>query len=257
MHEQCLDDTLFAVVIDKESGQILCAHQRPPFDHPTITNLQELSAFWRTHLDTQSEPLLHCIDTYIATRTATPKSIIYKITRQPFLIKYIHNFQEQSIKDPLTQAYTKSYALELLHTLVMQYLRYKDKKFSVMMLDLDHFKKINDTYGHLCGDMVLKKVAEIIHHTLRHSDVFARFGGEEFTIILPNTTMVGAIRLAERIRQTIANTHFSCQGKSFPVTISIGITSVSINDSVYSLIERADEALYEAKRGGRNRIEYQ
>ena len=125
-----------------------------------------------------------------------------------------------------------------------------------MMLDIDHFKKINDTYGHLAGDFVLKEIAKIIKDSIRKSDICGRFGGEEFVIVLPNTKLSGAMKLAERIRETIQNHTFDFNGKKINVTVSIGITSVGVNDSYESLISRADEALYEAKEKGRNRIEY-
>jgi len=125
-----------------------------------------------------------------------------------------------------------------------------------MMLDIDHFKKINDTYGHLAGDFVLKEIAKIVKNLIRKSDICGRFGGEEFVILLPNTKLSGAMKLAERIRETIQNHTFDFNGKKINVTVSIGITSVGVNDSYESLISRADEALYEAKEKGRNRIEY-
>ena len=256
MSKECHEDTLFKVVIDKTEGSIADVVQKGPFANPPIRSLEDLSRFWQTYLDMEAEPLLHFEDKYIFSRIPLQKHIVYTITYNPYLLRFIKDFEQRTIRDPLTQAFTKSYALEVLHTLLMQFLRYRDKKFSVMMLDLDHFKKINDTYGHLCGDLVLKKVSELILQSLRHSDIFARFGGEEFVIILPNTNVAGALKLAERIRKTVEQYDFRCQGKKIPVTISVGITSVALNDSVHSLLERADEALYEAKRGGRNRVEY-
>jgi len=256
MNKECHNDTLFKVVIDKTKGSILCTLQKRPFATPVIRSLDDLSEFWQIHLGIEAEPLIHFEEGYLFSRIPLSDSIVYTIHYNPYLIKFIKDFEQRTIRDPLTHAFTKSYALEILHTLLMQFLRYRDKKFSVMMLDLDHFKKINDTYGHLCGDLVLKKVSELIFNSLRHSDIFSRFGGEEFLIILPNTNIAGALKLAERIKKRVEETIFKCQGKTIPVTISIGVTGVALNDSVYSLLERADEALYEAKRKGRNRVEY-
>ena len=103
---------------------------------------------------------------------------------------------------------------------------------------------------------VLKEIAKIVKNLIRKSDICGRFGGEEFVILLPNTKLSGAMKLAERIRETIQNHIFDFNGKKINVTVSIGITSVGVNDSYESLISRADEALYEAKEKGRNRIEY-
>ena len=169
--------------------------------------------------------------------------------------KLIEDLKQKSIKDSLTGCYNKEETEIFLETFLKNFLRYKTP-FSVLMIDIDYFKKINDTYGHLAGDFILKKVAEIMKSLIRDTDICGRFGGEEFIIALPNTKIIGALRLAERIRKTIENTSFDYNGKKIKITLSIGVTSASKNDSIYSLIERADEALYEAKRKGRNRVEY-
>jgi diguanylate cyclase (GGDEF)-like protein len=122
------------------------------------------------------------------------------------------------------------------------------------MFDIDFFKRINDHYGHLAGDYVLRELAETVQNRIRRDEVFARYGGEEFVIVLPETTMEGATSLAETLREKVATHSFVFQGESIPVTISIGCALVQPNDAATELIQRADEKLYEAKRSGRNRV---
>ena len=126
---------------------------------------------------------------------------------------------------------------------------------SLLLIDIDYFKKVNDTYGHPVGDAVLKGVAEKIRKTVRTIDIPARYGGEEFAVILLNTDAKGAMNMAERLRKTVMNTEFSSEQKTFHVTISIGISTYAegIKEGREEFIERADKSLYHAKRNGRNR----
>jgi diguanylate cyclase (GGDEF)-like protein len=125
---------------------------------------------------------------------------------------------------------------------------------SVLIIDIDHFKKINDTYGHPVGDAVLKGVADKIRKTIRNIDISARYGGEEFAVILIGTDERGAMNMAERLRKAVMNKTFSADKNTFNVTISIGISTYTKGiKRKEELIEKADKALYQAKRGGRNR----
>ncbi|RLU00226.1 GGDEF domain-containing protein [Ketobacter sp.] len=128
---------------------------------------------------------------------------------------------------------------------------------AVLMLDVDHFKKFNDTYGHKSGDLVLQMVARIMRKSLRPSDMLARYGGEEFMVLLPCTPIAQAKAVAERLRKAVANCRVSAeQGVELPaVTISVGVSPLTENQSLEQVIEAADEALYLAKHNGRNRIE--
>ncbi len=131
------------------------------------------------------------------------------------------------------------------------------RTISIMMIDLDHFKSVNDTYGHVIGDSILKAVAKKIQYTLRDTDNVARYGGEEFIVIVEHDSRDTIIRLAERIRQEIHEAIFQCQEEDISVTISIGV-AIQRNPSqtLEGLIARADYALYQAKANGRNRIEF-
>ncbi len=129
------------------------------------------------------------------------------------------------------------------------------RPLAVLMLDLDRFKRVNDTYGHAVGDRVLVAVAATCKHFLRDIDVFGRLGGEEFGMLLPETNLTGGRATAERLRQTIAETDIDAGETTLRITISIGVSVLSPEDDrVESALKRADDALYEAKRSGRNRV---
>lgn len=125
---------------------------------------------------------------------------------------------------------------------------------SVLLMDLDHFKKVNDRYGHAAGDEVLLEFVARIAPNLRESDVFGRYGGEEFVVLLPNTELEQAIRLAERLKQAVNAQWFRAQGVPVAVSVSIGVTTRQPEDKIDSLLQRADLALYEAKAKGRNQV---
>jgi diguanylate cyclase (GGDEF)-like protein len=123
------------------------------------------------------------------------------------------------------------------------------------MIDIDHFKQINDTYGHEVGDMALKACADVCSSKLREVDLFARFGGEEFVVLLPNTPLSGAIIMAERIRKAVGRIKLMIEGNKIQFNISIGVTSALETDTnIDDVIRRSDNALYEAKKDGRNRV---
>ncbi|MCX8021562.1 MAG: GGDEF domain-containing protein [Syntrophorhabdaceae bacterium] len=124
---------------------------------------------------------------------------------------------------------------------------------SLVIVDIDHFKKINDTYGHETGDLVLKRFAKTLEKYIREEDILGRIGGEEFVLLLPNTDVKHALYASERIRQKVERLKIS--GIKGNITASFGITELSPSDDMKSLLKRADDALYEAKRNGRNRCE--
>ncbi len=125
---------------------------------------------------------------------------------------------------------------------------------SLIAFDLDHFKAVNDTYGHAMGDEVLRQTADACDETLRQSDIFGRLGGEEFAVLVPHTGRASALAVAEKLRTAIAARHFSAPSGSFGVTASFGIASFGpASDDIDSLLQHADEALYAAKSAGRNR----
>ena len=168
--------------------------------------------------------------------------------------QYHEEIYRMTIIDGLTQVHVKRYLLEALDKELMRARRHQ-RELSFLMIDIDHFKKINDVHGHLAGDHVLKEVARLMQQRIRRDEVLARYGGEEFAIILPETTLEGACALAEGLREKIEESRFVFQGETIRVTISIGAAIlVEEHRASLDLIKKADEKLYEAKRAGRNRV---
>ncbi len=157
--------------------------------------------------------------------------------------------------DPLTGLSNRRCFMERLGQETSRSQRYHSP-LSLLVLDLDRFKWINDTLGHLTGDSVLKEVGELLLSCQRESDITARYGGEEFCLLAPNTSLEGAIVLGERVRRTIDQHTFTTrEGKPFRVTCSIGVAEVSCCAyDATELIAQADDAMYQAKQSGRNRV---
>jgi len=169
------------------------------------------------------------------------------------LLSERENLTTQVQRDALTQLASRRHLLDVL-TQEVERAAGKDGDLTVAMADLDHFKQINDTLGHLVGDRVLKEVAHRIATSVRDRDLIGRYGGEEFLLIFPQTSLQVARQVAERIRQHIARTPIHLPDHSIPITISIGLTHFQIGDTQESLLERADSAMYAAKQAGRNCI---
>ena len=132
-----------------------------------------------------------------------------------------------------------------------------EHQFSFLMIDIDHFKKVNDTFGHAAGDQVLHQIAEIMVCELRNIDICGRIGGEEFLVVMPDTNLDKALIAAERLRMAVASCNFHLSDQVFPITISIGavVPSLGKEASLDALLAEADRALYKAKSNGRNRVE--
>lgn len=162
---------------------------------------------------------------------------------------------ESSTRDPLTGADNRRNMDSRLQAEIAFAQRHR-RPLSVILLDIDHFKSVNDRYGHPAGDAVLKSVAGVVRGQLRTEDAFARYGGEEFVIVLRDTTVVQAALVAERVREKIAKTSIEIGGGAINVTVSAGCAALacSLGTSTEDLIGVADKRLYKAKRGGRNRV---
>ena len=154
--------------------------------------------------------------------------------------------------DGLTQIFNKRYFLETIEREIARSHRYR-RELSLVMFDIDHFKKINDTFGHLAGDYALKHLAQTVKTRIRREDCFARYGGEEFSIVLPEIDGLNSKPFAEKIRQLVEATEFKFENTSMPITISMGVATLDMDSTdPQALIKRADERLYEAKSSGRN-----
>lgn len=166
----------------------------------------------------------------------------------------IENMNNLVIKDDLTNLYNKRYVGERLPVELIN-AAIKNKNVSVIMTDIDFFKKVNDTYGHLAGDYTIKRFAEIISSCVKKGiDWIARFGGEEFLICVPETTHQQALEIAKRMRKAVEAATIDFEGNSFKITASFGVCNISPNEinQMEEIIEIADKKLYEAKSNGRN-----
>ncbi len=162
---------------------------------------------------------------------------------------------EMATTDELTKLYNRRYCTEALERDIARTSRYGGE-LTVCLIDLDNFKKINDSYGHAAGDVVLTEVAKLLTKNMRTADCLGRYGGEEFLAILPNTNCDSTALVCERFRKAVANHAFAFNEVHFQITVSIGIAQMEDNRlSMTDLINRADQALYKAKEAGRNRIE--
>jgi|GEM_PF-2323404 len=168
--------------------------------------------------------------------------------------KNVEELHTLSITDSLTNIYNRRYFFEVSQSLISLALR-GEKKVSLLMLDIDHFKGINDSFGHQAGDFILVSVAQDISNLLRGSDIFARVGGEEFSILLNDTPISGARGTAEKIRVAIEKKRFLYDDTPINITMSIGIAELNQqNSSIEELYKESDNQLYKAKENGRNRV---
>jgi diguanylate cyclase (GGDEF)-like protein len=179
-------------------------------------------------------------------------------------IKLYETVRELAIVDELTQVFVRHHFLERLEEELRRSIRFK-LPLTVLMLDIDHFKRYNDDFGHLVGDATLKEVSDLLKRSLRRVDLVGRYGGEEFIVAMPETRVANAAEVAERIRSSIARHDFQVYNVRTKVTVSQGITvfdgetatsteAVDVKAIASELIRKADEAMYRAKEEGRNRI---
>lgn len=174
--------------------------------------------------------------------------------KSQYLEELTNKLDSLSKTDTLTGLYNRRYMVERISEEIKKYKnfnRYSDV-FSIIIADIDFFKKVNDNYGHNCGDMVLKQMGEILCSSIRYNDSAARWGGEEFLLLLPNTDSDGALLMAERIRKRIEEMKFHYEGIEFNITVTFGIAQFDGELSIDELIKAADNALYEGKNKGRN-----
>lgn len=183
-------------------------------------------------------------------------STIFKFAYQDNLENIFHKeLYKMAVIDAVTGIFNKRYFMDRLKE-EFSHAKRMNHPLVLMMMDVDHFKKINDTHGHLAGDFALAHLARIVYKMVRASDVFARYGGEEFVLLLRSGEEGGALQLAERIRQTVANTPAQFESHQIPLTVSLGVATLRENDfdTIEVFIEAADQYLYQSKQSGRNRV---
>ncbi len=163
-------------------------------------------------------------------------------------------FERQAYVDALTGVHNRRWMSNAFPR-TMRRCIFNKRPFTIMMVDIDHFKRINDLHGHLTGDLALQTITNCLTENLRPNDLFVRYGGEEFVVLLPETDERGSLIVAERLREATADTTIQHDDLTFQITISIGMTSTRHEMNLAGLIEEADKALYRAKELGRNRVE--
>ncbi len=184
------------------------------------------------------------------TKPIKPEHLISAVTSR---IKRYREMRSLMLCDSLTGLYNHTSIRERLGQELARAARNK-QPLALAMIDLDHFKKVNDTYGHATGDRVLKALTHLFTRRLRQSDVIGRYGGEEFTLILPNTTGDVALQVVDELREAFSQVLHSCEGQSFCLTFSCGVATFPKQPSLATLSEAADQAMYSAKRQGRNQV---
>lgn len=181
---------------------------------------------------------------------------ILKFTYHDHLdVDFQQRMLDAALRDGLTKAFNKRYFIGRLET-ELAYAKRHVTPLSLVMFDVDHFKRVNDTYGHLAGDYVLMRISKVTQNTVRTEDVFARYGGEEFAVLCRGVNLSNAGILGERLRSAMELSTFEHEGTRMPITISVGVAAfpeLQI-ETPEQLIGAADEALYQAKRTGRNRV---
>ena len=187
--------------------------------------------------------------------TAALLHLLFRSTESMrFIQEMSRNLYELATMDHLTQVTNRRHFYKLASH-AFEHAKRHDRSISIMMLDVDHFKRINDTHGHQAGDVALRGIARLCGEALRTTDIIGRFGGEEFIILIPEMAPDGVVRIAERLRRCIEGAPIEAEGAEIRLTVSIGAAHLEAGDrDLDAIIGRADKALYEAKNAGRNRV---
>jgi diguanylate cyclase (GGDEF)-like protein len=202
----------------------------------------------QTEEDEEKALMLGAVD--FLTKPVRPAILIARIKTQIILKKQHDALINLAMRDQLTNLYNRHYLLEMANHRVARAMR-KKVPVSVLILDVDHFKKINDTQGHVVGDLVLKSLAELLQQLCRQEDILARFGGEEFLIFFDECDEKNATNIAERMRKDIA----LLNPAEIPISASVGVAQLKIGEEGFTdLVKRADDAMYHAKKTGRNKV---
>ncbi len=255
---------------EHEIGSLICA---PVMTNNTLIGIIELSHPYENHFESWQEKSILIYADLIGMLLNNIKlmtnmqSIVDARTSELQLAfeksdKLRERYEEMSVIDHLTKLYNRRYFFTEVTSCLARAKRYS-QSFTIVLLDLDHFKKVNDTFGHECGDDVLISISEVLNKFIREGDTLARIGGEEFVLALPEINNEGTIKLAERIRKTIENMYCECKGRQIKISVSIGFAS--LNDcrqdeipeddiQVSDILRKADLALYYVKQNGRNGV---
>jgi len=190
------------------------------------------------------------------TKPFLPKELLARVKKELQIVELLQELKKQATTDPLSNLYNRRFFIDNSKKII-ELAKRKNETISIIMLDIDHFKQVNDTYGHKIGDDVIKKLASVMKEAQRKSDVIARYGGEEFIILLPDTSYDNAKEVAEKLRKKIEESFITTDtGQKVRFTVSIGVSVVNeeIENNADEATQRADTALYRAKESGRNKV---
>jgi diguanylate cyclase (GGDEF)-like protein len=216
-------------------------------EKPTrLLAIDEASFYWLIHVS-------HGFAVSLLTRLAARLSSNNEAVQANIALR--QQFEHAALHDALTGVHSRRWLHDALPRLVQRHV-FATEALSIAILDVDHFKRVNDTYGHPAGDAVLVSVGRVLRDKLRPTDLVARMGGEEFVLVFPQTELWGGIRAAERLRIAIAAEPMRFNGADLPnITVSLGVTALGQTTDAQQLLAEADQALYRAKQSGRNRTE--
>jgi len=189
------------------------------------------------------------------TKPFRPKELMARVKRELQLVALQNELKFLASTDPMTKLYNRRYFTKVSEHIMDLSVR-KDEDISVIILDIDNFKLVNDTYGHKAGDQVIISLANLLRSHQRKSDIVCRFGGEEFVILLPNTPLEGAQIVAQKIRSSVEEDSLKIENHNISYTVSIGVSKVdtSSEKNIEKALNRADDGLYRAKHNGRNQV---
>lgn len=261
----------FKLLMEQTPDVVLCDLVMPAFDglkllsmkasRPELSQIPVIMLTAEDDLDRKAEILERGASDYV-TKPFHEKELVARVRihhklkkLQDELVEKNHQLELLAVTDALTGLPNRRHLMKRLEEETARSRRF-DQPLSVLMMDVDHFKKVNDTWGHAMGDAVLRNMGAFLKKSLRETDVAARYGGEEFTVILPNTPLEGAATVAENLRQGFAALLHEHDGEKIQRTISLGVACLGSGDArdQEALLKAADEALYRAKEGGRNQV---
>ncbi len=220
-------------------------------DQPPICFAEDMQSMNGTEFN--GKPLTTQVRLSDADRITIGQTVIGFFLRDEMELRQHQSLYRRATRDPLTGLYNRHQLNDHLEREIAE-ARRSQAPFSLLILDIDHFKKINDTYGHAVGDLALRHISKILQNESRDCDFVSRWGGEEFAIALPNTDAEGAVLLAERIRIGVESSPLITETHTIKFTISLGGSRLEQADTDDTLFQRADKCLYDAKQGGRNRV---
>jgi diguanylate cyclase (GGDEF)-like protein len=252
-----LDQEVITIGRDRENDIVLDSdsvsrrHARVEYREGCIF-LADLDSTNGTYVNDEAEPVRDC-QLRRGDQVKIGDTIFKYLSGSDVEAQYHETIFNMTITDGLTDVGNKKRLDQLVQKEIPRAVRH-NRELSLLMVDIDHFKDVNDTYGHLAGDSVLRDLAGILQKRLRPDDELGRYGGEEFAAVLPETSLAGAVKIAEDLRSLVEEHRFIVEGEQIRVTVSIGAATLKTGMELKSFFRAADEMLYKAKNSGRNRV---